>query len=566
MLIFRPNQGSSSGQYVNITLNIPVTTTTQASSDLEVITYGQAVNKANLYYNKANETFTTPIELLDPIDNNDASTRKFLFDTIFPVTQADITPTLNQYANLSGDVFTGPVSQVPDPYNLNNTPTDNNTAITTKYALDKLNQAVSAVTGSNAVKTGQIYEMFTQTTPSGYLKCNGADVSKSTYANLYNAIGDQFTPSFVETGGRPWESQYGFNPSLQNDITNWSQEASLVSNNSCSASLVAGNYIYILGGFNGSTATSNIQRASFNSSGNLTSAWTNAGNLPIALYGMGYVATKDRIYLIGGYNGANCVATVYSAPIDATGNIGSFITNTSLPIGLNYSSVFVIKDKLYVVGGSTTPEDTNSVNTVYKATIDNSGNISSWTTLPNFPIACHSGKPLLIKDRIYIFAAATAAVAQSSIYYATFDSNGDIGTWTYTADMPKRAASPVVICNDNYVYAISCSTGYSSPSKSSYIAPILTNGAIGSWSPISLGPVVNYYAQSAIIGNRLYFIGGFTADTGPSSTINSVYSATFNSGVTNYSIYYSSNQNTNTTTFKLPSLPMTQNSAYYIKT
>jgi hypothetical protein len=566
MLIFRPNQGSSTGQYVNITLNIPVTTTiTQAISDPEVVPYGQAVNTANLYANKANETFTTPINLLDPVDNTDAATRKFLFDTIFPVTQADITPTLNQYANKSGDTFTGPISQAPDPYNLNNAPTNPNTAVTNKFANDKLNQAASALTDANAVKTGQIYQMYTQTTPNGYLKCNGADIPKSSYGDLYNAIGDQYTPSFKESAGVPWHSQWGFNPSKQSDIVGWSQEASKLSSSiSSSASLVAGNYIYIFAGYAGSARTT-IQRASFDSNGNLTSAWTNVGDIPSAMYQMGYFATKNRIYLVGGYDSSKVLSTVYSAPIDATGIVGSFTTETSLPVALGSCSAFVIKNNVYVVGGTTDFPDTSAVNTVYKATIDSNGHIGSWTQLSNFPVATYSGRPILIKDRIYIIAAKLTGTAGSKVYYATYDSNGNIGAWNYVSDLPKVALFPAIACTDNYVFVISCSSN-TTGGTASYAAPIFSDGSLGNWVQITDGPDLFYFAQSVIVGNKIYFIGGYNVVSGNVTVSNVVYSALFTSGITDYSIYINDQQNTNSTTFKVPNLPVTQNSAYYIKT
>ena len=40
-----------------------------------------------------------------------------------------------------------------------------------------------------AVPTGSVHVMATTTAPSGYLKCNGAAVSRTTYADLFAIIG-----------------------------------------------------------------------------------------------------------------------------------------------------------------------------------------------------------------------------------------------------------------------------------------------------------------------------------------------------------------------------------------
>jgi N-acetylneuraminic acid mutarotase len=565
MLIFRPNQGSSTVQYVNITLNQPVTTTvTQATGNLEVIPYGQAVSTANLYANETNETFITPIELLDPIDNNDASTRKFLFDTIFPVTQTGVAPILNQYANKGGDTFTGPVSRTPDPYSLSNAPANVNTAITNKYANDKLNQAASLVAAGNAVVTGQIYEIYGSTTPSGYLKCNGAAVSKTTYSDLYGVIGDDFAllSPIKESGGTPWQSQYGFNPSTQSDITGWTSANSLTTLTAHAASLVTKNYIYILGGRGSSNESLDIiQRASFDVNGNLTSVWSVVGNLPAFIRRMGYVASKDRLYLIAGYDGSVAFSTVYSAPINADGTLGTFRAEPSLPEA-RYSPVcFVIKNKLYTVGGWTgSITNGNNINTVYRATINNDGTLSSWETLPNFPVNFHDGKALIIKDRIYIFGSYDSN--NSYIYYATYDSNGNIGTWNYVANMPNNICISAIVCTDNYVFSIGgYSLNNSKYTNASYLAPILTDGSIGSWTQISNYPDTVAYGQSVIVGNKIYFIGG----TNTNNYLDTVYSATFNSGITDYTQYYTDQPNTSST-FMLPNLPSTSYSAYYIKT
>jgi len=42
------------------------------------------------------------------------------------------------------------------------------------------------------------------------------------------------------------------------------------------------------------------------------------------------IVTNSRVYLLGGYNGA-AVATVYTAPINSDGTLGTWTTGTSLP-------------------------------------------------------------------------------------------------------------------------------------------------------------------------------------------------------------------------------------------
>jgi N-acetylneuraminic acid mutarotase len=352
-----------------------------------------------------------------------------------------------------------------------------------------------------------------------------------------------------ESAGVPWQSQCGFNPSTQNDITGWASTNSLVTATTSAASLVTKNYMYILGGVGPDGALNTIQRASFDSDGNLTSDWSNVGTLPAAMGGMGYIATKGRFYLLGASS-----SSVYSAPINSDGTLGDFRSETSLPAAMRTSICFVIKDKLYAIGG-------NNNNSVYRTTVNNDGTLGSWETLSNFPINVVNGKPMLIKNRIYIFWASPDSNDNvSEIYYATYDSNGNIGSWYQYSSMPNSITDSAIVCTDNYVFSIA---GYDNANikytNASYRAPISDNGNIGTWTQITDAPVTVIYAQSVIVGNRIYFIAGHN---GKASNI--VYSAAFTSGITDYSIFY--NGPTPSSTFNLPDLPSTPYNAYYIKT
>jgi N-acetylneuraminic acid mutarotase len=130
--------------------------------------------------------------------------------------------------------------------------------------------------------------------------------------------------------------------------------------------------------------------------------------------------------------------------------------------------------------------------------------------------------------------------------------------------MPYNISLSTVVCTDNYVFNIGGSG--SSYTNATYRAPILIDGSIGTWTQISNAPVAVTYAQSAIAGNKIYFIGGYSSSN--NSYLNTVYSATFASGITDYTPYYTdqSNQSNTSITFMLPNLPSTSYSAYYIKT
>ena len=150
-----------------------------------------------------------------------------------------------------------------------------NTHLATKQYVDNL-----ANNASSLIAVGNIIEYPSVTTPSGFLKCNGAQVSKTTYANLYAVIGDTYNYDDLQPGsGKPWKQQYHFNTSQTGDITGWTTGPSL-----------PGNVVY-------SQA----------------------------------IVTNGRVYLLGGHNGSGYIATIYTAPINSDGTLGSWTTGPSLP-------------------------------------------------------------------------------------------------------------------------------------------------------------------------------------------------------------------------------------------
>jgi N-acetylneuraminic acid mutarotase len=363
-----------------------------------------------------------------------------------------------------------------------------------------------------------------------------------------------------ENIGNPWQSQWGFNPSTQSDITDWKQVSSLVYPTSSAALLVTKNHIYILGGYSECAIANTIQAVSFNANGDLISNWSIVGTIPEGMHSMGYIVVKNRFYLIGGANHLDGYSTVYSAPINEDGTLGVFRKEKPLPTERYGFVCFVIKDKLYVVGGG----NGSYIKEIYRTTINNDGTLNEWEILPDFPIYFDCGTPLIIKNRIYIFGAFDGN--NSKIYYAIYDTNGNIGSWNYVGNMPNNIYASALVCTDNYVFSIGgFDKDNNAYTNAAYRAPILADGNIGSWTQISNGPVSVGYSQSAIIGNKIYFIGGWNI----SGSLNSVHSATFTSGITDYTLYYTDQPNTSPT-FNLPDLTSRSNTypqmKYIIKT
>src|SRR5436305_15244762 len=59
--------------------------------------------------------------------------------------------------------------------------------------------------------------------------------------------------------------------------------------------------------------------------------WAGRTSLPVTLYRHASVFANGYAFIIGGNNGSTAVSTVYSAPVNADGSLGSWQSFTGLP-------------------------------------------------------------------------------------------------------------------------------------------------------------------------------------------------------------------------------------------
>ncbi|MDD2823524.1 MAG: MerR family DNA-binding transcriptional regulator [Candidatus Daviesbacteria bacterium] len=178
---------------------------------------------------------------------------------------------------------------------------------------------------------------------------------------------------------------------------------------SSTVSIGSTNYIYVIGGINGSTAQSTVYKTTVDGSGNLSAFITaSQGQLPVALYSatssINTIGGTSYIYVLGGIdNAGNKVSTVYKAQIGATGDIGNFSTTgqNQLPDALgslaSVTATVGTSQYVYVLGGAGI---SSSVSTVYKAKVNDMSSYTATKTITSTNLSNKNGLSLWVNSDV----------------------------------------------------------------------------------------------------------------------------------------------------------------------
>src|SRR5712692_2455036 len=220
---------------------------------------------------------------------------------------------------------------------------------------------------------------------------------------------------------------------------------------------------------------------------------------------------KRYIYVIGGQVNLTDVGgtnTVYVASVDSTaGTVGPWTASTNtLPKSLLGLSATVHNGYLYVAGGL----DTNGtpVTTVYSAPVNSDGTIGTWTTATNtLPTARAFGTMVVFGGIIYYVDGDPNAsippnnqgVGDKDVVFASAV-RGAIGTWTLNANLTihDRAKGVLFAAFGQFIAGegiYSGSPGSGETETSTVNAQNTTNAALNSWTGLTgtTDPSANVY-------------------------------------------------------------------------
>lgn len=449
--------------------------------------------------------------------------------------------------------------------NLNNIPTAALQAANKQYTDSKAG-------GGSDYNVGNILIRPVSITPSGYLRCNGSEISKTTYSALYAAMGDVFSRlnPVQSGGGRPWQQQYDINTYSSTAIAAWSTNTNFPIALTKATGFITNNYAYVVGGYNatGDVANYNTYRAPINSDGTL-GAWADTGkNITNALFYSQAVVIKNKVYLLGSGLSGSYTTNIMVATIADNGTLGAWSYYAPLPTAVGNTQAIVTNSKLYFMGGINTG---NHISDIYYTPIASNGTLGKWTRVGNLPVTVSSAQLVSTKGRLYLIGGyvgatstqTTSVTLSSVVYTCVVNSDGTLGTWTTATSLPIPIAFGHSYTTRNKVFILGGFT-YSGVNSNIYSAPVNADGTLGSWS-LETVTLPDGGVQDGVLfvtSSKICLVTGYTGAKGIYSY--SFYQSSYYGGSNDYSPYYTVDLTpTNPLNFRLPDYSSKEVSGFY---
>lgn len=288
----------------------------------------------------------------------------------------------------------------------------------------------------------------------------------------------------------------------------WSNTINLTNQIASHVSTSEGGRLFIFGGANNDDF-SNVESSLIDFNGSL-SAWTIISNLPETRYWAALAKKEKRFYILGGamWTGiTNYKNTVYSATIQLDGSISSWQSLVSLPGNRALGGAVVVGDKIYYAGGRL--NDAVTEDEVYVADINPDGTIGGWRLAGLLPESLYGFGMVEYNNNLIIVGGYTGSVYRDKTYRASVNPDGTISAFVETSALPEAIyRSGVIRIGSTLISAGGLND--SSYLDKVYYTDINLDGTLDSWqqSANSLPQPVHAGALSFSNG-YLYFTGGF---------------------------------------------------------
>ncbi|MCC6547371.1 hypothetical protein IT570_09410 [Candidatus Sumerlaeota bacterium] len=190
---------------------------------------------------------------------------------------------------------------------------------------------------------------------------------------------------------------------------------------------------------------------------------------------------------------------------------------TSLPLGRAFHSLAVVKDFIYVFGGS--EYDPNAklqkpTKRVSFAPIHADGQLGAWQYTTSLPEPRHytSNSTLVLNDTIYIIGGSTApsdGERVKTVIWTRPQADGQLENWRSSAPLAQAGlACQAAFVTPGYLWMTGGLPLAKPTSQEVYSITVLPDGSLGDWERSSPLPIPLWFHQAGVVGGRVYIWGG----------------------------------------------------------
>jgi hypothetical protein len=225
--------------------------------------------------------------------------------------------------------------------------------------------------------------------------------------------------------------------------------------------------------------------------------WTTKAPMLTAREAVGVGVVNGKLYAVGG-----------STPSGTTGSVEEYnpATNTwtnkaSMPTPRTTLGVAVANGILYAVGGLGASNNTGIVE-AYDPAAD------SWISITPMPIPLRWVSAVVVDNTLYAIGGIQHPIGSPPYYFGdllAYDlTQGNSGTWQTKASMPTPLALLSVAVIGTKIYAMG---GYSDAVGTSALVQVY-NTTTGTWSTVAPLPAARMMTAGGVIAGRIYVAGG----------------------------------------------------------
>jgi hypothetical protein len=297
-------------------------------------------------------------------------------------------------------------------------------------------------------------------------------------------------------------------------IGDWTATTPLTSGRIWHTSVVNDGYLYVLGGYDSSNHLNDVQYAKINAD-ETVGTWNTTTPFTTGRSTHSSAVYNDYLYVLGGYDGSNLLNDVQYAKINADGTVGPWNSTTPLITGRNNHSSIVYNGYLYVLGGN---DGTNTLNDVQYAKINADGTVGPWNTTTPFTTARKEHTSVVHNGYVYVLGGDDVSNFLNDVQYAKINADGTVGPWNSTTPLATVRTGHTSVVYNGYLYVLGGIDDANILNDVQY-AKLNEDGTVGTWNgttPLTKGI---YWHTSIVHYVYLYVIGGYADVTSFSNDV-----------------------------------------------